>query len=97
MKGLLVRVGIDQTYGGWNAPADPTTGRSVDVTRPENRIDMRRKLAPRYAEFLSAPRPTKINRKDIGIRPSAEPAKHVECRTQLLVLETWGRMLGKPR
>lgn len=25
MKGLLVRVGIDQAYGGWNAPVDPNT------------------------------------------------------------------------
>jgi hypothetical protein len=22
MKGLLVRIGVDQAYGGWNAPVD---------------------------------------------------------------------------
>lgn len=25
MRGLLVRVGVDQAYGGWNAPVDPDT------------------------------------------------------------------------
>lgn len=37
MKGLLVRVGIDQAYGGWNAPANPETGRFVYVPIPERR------------------------------------------------------------
>jgi len=31
MRGLLVRVGIDQTYGGWNAPVNTATGRFVFV------------------------------------------------------------------
>lgn len=25
MKGLLIRVGVDQAFGGWNAPVDPDT------------------------------------------------------------------------
>ncbi len=29
MKGLLIRVGIDQTYGKWNAPVDPNTNEFV--------------------------------------------------------------------
>lgn len=35
MKGLLVRVAVDQAYGGWNAPVDPDTGRFVYVPIPE--------------------------------------------------------------
>lgn len=31
MRGLLVRVGIDQTYGGWNAPVNTATGRFMFV------------------------------------------------------------------
>jgi hypothetical protein len=34
MKALLVRIGVDQAYGGWNAPVD-ATGRFVYVPIPE--------------------------------------------------------------
>jgi hypothetical protein len=34
MKGLLVRVGIDQAYGRWNAPVDPKTRDFVFVPIP---------------------------------------------------------------
>ena len=29
MKGVLVRVGIDQKYGHWNSPADDATKRFI--------------------------------------------------------------------
>jgi hypothetical protein len=35
MKGLLVRIGVDQAYGGWNAPVD-ADGRFVYVPIPES-------------------------------------------------------------
>jgi len=35
MRGLLVRVGIDQAYGHWNAPVDPTTNEFVYVPIPQ--------------------------------------------------------------
>lgn len=35
MKAILVRVGIDQTYGGWNAPVDVNSGEFVYVPIPE--------------------------------------------------------------
>ena len=35
MRGLLIRVGIDQAYGGWNAPIDPMTGEFVYVPIPD--------------------------------------------------------------
>lgn len=34
MNGILIRIGIDQTYGGWNAPVD-ADGRFVYVPIPE--------------------------------------------------------------
>jgi hypothetical protein len=35
MQALLVRIGIDHAYGGWNAPADPASRRFVYVPIPE--------------------------------------------------------------
>jgi hypothetical protein len=51
VKGLLVRVGIDNQYGQWNAPVDPSTGEFVYVTIPEDPVEIRAKLARRYDEF----------------------------------------------
>lgn len=31
MKGILVRAGIDHSYGQWNAPVDPESNKSVYV------------------------------------------------------------------
>jgi len=36
MKGALVRIGIDQTYGKWNAPINPKTNEYVYVPIPEH-------------------------------------------------------------
>ncbi len=36
MEAILVRVGIDLTFGNWNAPADPVSGRFVYVPIPES-------------------------------------------------------------
>jgi putative DNA base modification enzyme with NMAD domain/EVE domain-containing protein len=36
MKGLLIRVGIDSSYGQWNAPVDPETGGFLYVPIPED-------------------------------------------------------------
>ncbi|MHB1158316.1 MAG: Nmad3 family putative nucleotide modification protein [Phycisphaerales bacterium] len=35
MKAILVRIGVDHSSGGWNAPADPDTGQYVYVPIPE--------------------------------------------------------------
>lgn len=35
MKGYLVRIGIDQEYGRWNAPVDPETGEFVYLPIPD--------------------------------------------------------------
>jgi hypothetical protein len=34
-RGILVRVGIDQAFGGWNAPVDPVTHEFVYVPIPD--------------------------------------------------------------
>ncbi len=36
MKAVLVRAGIDQAFGGWNAPVDPVTHEFVYVPIPED-------------------------------------------------------------
>jgi hypothetical protein len=54
MKGLLVRVGVDQAYGHWNGPVDPATGRFVYVPIPDDRDYMRRNLARYYGECVPA-------------------------------------------
>ncbi|HEX4451708.1 MAG TPA: hypothetical protein VH143_12605 [Kofleriaceae bacterium] len=52
MRGLLVRVGIDQAFGGWNAPVDPDTHEFVYVPIPDR--DLRPNLATRYASVSDA-------------------------------------------
>ncbi len=34
MKALLVRIGVDQAFGGWNAPVNPDTGEFLYVPIP---------------------------------------------------------------
>lgn len=35
MRGILVRIGVDHSYGGWNAPVDPRDNRFTYVPIPE--------------------------------------------------------------
>ena len=51
VKGLLVRVGIDQEYGGWNAPVDSASGRFVWVPIPDRA--QRRGLETPYTTFAT--------------------------------------------
>jgi hypothetical protein len=52
MKALLVRIGVDQSYGGWNAPVD-AEGRFVYVPIPETRGTLfHASLERRYSEVL---------------------------------------------
>ncbi len=52
VKGLLVRVGIDSTDGGWNAPMRLASGEFAYVTITESK-PLRDGLARRYDEFIS--------------------------------------------
>jgi hypothetical protein len=54
MRATLVRVGIDQAYGGWNAPVDPATGEFVYVPIPEVSRQQRPALATTYASVEPA-------------------------------------------
>ncbi len=52
MKALLVRIGVDQTFGAWNAPVD-AGGRFVYVPIPEKRGTLFHPgLERRYGEVL---------------------------------------------
>lgn len=51
MNALLVRVGIDATAGGWNAPANLSTGEFVYVPIPEKRENIRPGFARSYEEI----------------------------------------------
>ncbi|MDP2603064.1 MAG: hypothetical protein Q8S00_10785 [Deltaproteobacteria bacterium] len=48
MRAYLVRVAVDQTFGGWNSPVDPETNEFVYVPIPEQRA-MRAALATPYS------------------------------------------------
>ena len=50
MQAYLVRIGIDQAYGGWNAPMHPATNKFVYVPIPESR-PMKPDLATPYTSI----------------------------------------------
>lgn len=51
MNGLLVRVGIDHSYGRWNGPVNPESGQFVYVPIPEN-FPVKSGLGRSYREVL---------------------------------------------
>jgi hypothetical protein len=51
MKGLLVRVGIDQAYGIWNAPVDPVSKDFFYMPIPEEHVFFPG-LERRYKDFI---------------------------------------------
>lgn len=53
MRGYLIRIAVDQAYGGWNGPVDPVTNEFVYVPIPESR-PMRAELATPYAAVSPA-------------------------------------------
>ena len=52
MRGFLVRVGIDQAYGGWNAPVDPDSWNFAYVPIPDGA--QRPELATPYTSVVDA-------------------------------------------
>lgn len=54
IKGLLVCVGVDGTYGGWNAPVDPDDWSFVYVPIPEYANSQRSGMETSYREFEAA-------------------------------------------
>ncbi|WP_235969528.1 hypothetical protein [Anaeromyxobacter diazotrophicus] len=53
MRAALVRVGIDQAFGRWNAPVDPATNEFVYVPIPEER-DCAKAFATPYSQSTVA-------------------------------------------
>lgn len=52
-RAILVRVGVDQAYGKWNAPVDPASRQFVYLPIPESeRTVFHPNLERRYAEFI---------------------------------------------
>ena len=51
MKGLLVRIGIDKSYGHWNAPVDLESGEFIYVPIPEEK-PLTCGLERRYSELI---------------------------------------------
>lgn len=53
MKAILIRVGIDQAYGKWNAPVDESTGEFVYVPIPESsKTVFHAKMGRPYSEVI---------------------------------------------
>jgi len=52
MRGILVRTGVDHSYGGWNGPVDPSSGQFVYVPIPEaDHVTFHPQCNRRYAEL----------------------------------------------
>ncbi len=62
MKGLLLRVGIDKSFGQWNAPIDPVTNDFVYIPIPEDVNRFVPGLETVYDDFSGALRLFSISR-----------------------------------
>jgi len=54
VNAYLVRIGVDQAFGGWNAPVDPATGEFVYVPIPESATEFHPTCCRRLKEFQPA-------------------------------------------
>jgi hypothetical protein len=54
LRVYLVRIGVDQAFGGWNAPVDPVTGEFVYVPIPESAKEFHPNCCRTLSEFLPA-------------------------------------------
>jgi len=52
MRAILIRVGVDQTFGQWNAPCNPGTGEFVYVPIPQDKPNAEG-LAKHYPPMIS--------------------------------------------
>ncbi len=85
MKAILVRIGVDHSYGGWNAPADPVTRRFLYVPINERNgtrfhAGCRRcysMLLPEIKRFAS----------DYGVDPIADLGWPEQLQTQAMHLD----------
>jgi len=96
MKAVLVRVGVDSTAGGWNAPVRSHTNEFVFVPIPEVRENLRPSLARTYNEVATtleefgAPLPRHLTGRTMHLDPDFEHLTYGDKNRrgkQLLVLE----------
>lgn len=80
MRAYLVRVGIDQAFGGWNAPIDPDSGAFVYVPIPEKAgTPFQPGMAESYEPFrhalaaFPAPKPCTLPANLNGLYPHLDP------------------------
>lgn len=80
MRAYLVRVGIDQAFGGWNAPIDPDTGAFIYIPIPEKAgTAFQPGLAESYDQFrralaaFPAPKPCVLPSDLDGLHPHLDP------------------------
>lgn len=83
MRAALVRVGIDQAYGGWNAPVDPDTGEFVYVPIPEGSVEQCAKLATTYDSVEPALREFAIAKGLLETKDCSLPRNLVGASTHL--------------
>jgi hypothetical protein len=51
MKGLLIRIGIDSEFGGWNSPCDVKTNEFLYIPIPENQ-DVKQEFITKYDALI---------------------------------------------
>jgi len=84
MRATLVRIGIDQAYGGWNAPVDPATNEFVYVPIPEGaKAPQHPRLATTYATVEPALRTFAAARPDAPAKLVTLPAELAGAATHL--------------
>lgn len=84
MRATLIRIGIDQACGGWNAPVDPETNEFVFVPIPEGaNVPQRPGLATTYATVATALATFAAHRPGIAARLVSLPPALRDAPTHL--------------
>lgn len=102
MRATLVRVGIDQAYGAWNAPVDPATNEFVYVPIPEGpKVSQHPELATTFASVepvlakFAAARPGVAPRNVCLPQALAGAATHLDPDFEQLTYGDNGERRGK--
>jgi len=84
VRATLIRIGIDQAYGGWNAPVDPETNEFVYVPIPEGAMAPQHPaLATTYATVVPALARFAANRREVAARIVNLPSVLSDAATHL--------------
>lgn len=84
MRATLVRIGIDQAYGAWNAPVDPDNNEFVYVPIPEgSKVPQHAHLATTFASVMPALARFAEARCDVEVSLLTLPAALASAATHL--------------